>query len=124
MRFLLIFLLIAFASCETQNFFYDIAYYKRYELDLSKFTSGYLPKANLYFTVPVERLDEANLQIQLYKGDKIDFKVKVSGFYQHPTESEIVNGTDNIELEQREVFTKDDLIIYTYQVPTLKNKIK
>ena len=50
--------------------------------------------------------------------------MKVSGFYQHPTESEIVNGTDNIELEQREVFTKDDLIIYTYQVPTLKNKIK
>ena len=50
--------------------------------------------------------------------------MKVSGFYQHPTESEIVNGTDNIELEQREVFTKDDLIIYTYQVPTLKKQDK
>ena len=50
--------------------------------------------------------------------------MKVSGFNQHPTESEIVNGTDNIELEQREVSTNDDLVFYTYKVPTLKKQDK
>ena len=124
MRFLLIFLLIAFASSETQNFFYEISCNIRYELDLSKFPSGYIPKANLYFTVPVENIDETYFQIQLSKGDKIDFKLKVSGFYQHPTESEIINKTDYIELEQREVSTNDYEVTYTYKVPTLKKQDK
>ena len=124
MRFVLIFLLITFASCETKNFFYEITYNTKYELDLAKFSSGYIPKANLFFTVPVEKINGTILQIQLYKGDKIDFKLKISGFYQHPTESEIVNRTDYIELEPREVITNDFGVFYTYKVPTLKKQDK
>jgi hypothetical protein len=66
----------------------------------------------LFFTVPVEKINGTILQIQLYKGDKIDFKLKISGFYQHPTESEIVNRTDYIELEPREVTTNDYGVFY------------
>jgi hypothetical protein len=57
-------------------------------------------------------------------GDNIDFKLKVSGFYQFPNESEIVKGTDNIELEQREVSTEYYFIVYTFRIPTLKKQDK
>ena len=50
--------------------------------------------------------------------------MKVSGFYKLPTESEIVNVTDNIELEQRFVSTQNDSITYTFRVPTLKKQDK
>jgi hypothetical protein len=124
MRFLLIFLLIAFASSETQNFFYEISCNTRYEFDLAQFPSGILPKANFYFIVPFENVDETNLQIDLSKGDKKDFKLKVSGFDRHPTESEIINRTDYIELEPREVSTNDYHFFYRYRVPTLKKQDK
>ena len=126
MRFLLIFLLIAYTFCETINKFYNIVYNTEYVVDVTQFTSNYIPKANLYFIVPVENVARTNLQIRLDKGDKIDYQVKVSGFYQLQIESEIVKGTDNIELEQRSVSTEFNFIRYTYRVPTLKkhDKIK
>ena len=105
MRLLLNFLLIVYTTCQTNNYFYEIKYNAQYKVDINKFYPlNYVPKANLYFIIPVENLNDTNVEIQISKGDKKDFKVKVSGFYQHPTNSEIVNGTDNIELEQREVF--------------------
>ena len=124
MRFLLIFLLIAYTFCETINKFYNIVYNTEYVVDVTQFTSNYIPKANLYFIVPVEKVARTNVQIRFDKGDKIDFQVKVSGFYQRPTESEIVKGTDNIELEQRSVSTEFNFIRYTYRVPTLKKHDK
>ena len=65
-----------------------------------------------------------NVEIQISKGDKKDFIVKVSGFYQRPTNSEIVNGTGNIELEQREVFNRYELILIYIEFQNLKNKKK
>ena len=125
MRILLIYLFIAFASSETNNYFYDIVFDERYEIDVSKFPSAFIPKANLYFTVPVENKKEIHFfQVRLLKSDKIDFKVNVSGFTQHPTNSEIVNGTDNIKLEQSSVSTEYDYVIYTFNVPTLKKQDK
>ena len=50
--------------------------------------------------------------------------MKVSGFYQNPTNSEILNGTDNIELEQIEKYSLDNYIYYEYSVPTLKKQAK
>ena len=50
--------------------------------------------------------------------------MKVSGFSQYPTDSEIVNGTDNIVLEQSSISTEYDYVIYKFNVPTLKNKTK
>ena len=124
MRLLLIFLLIVYSLCETLNRFYNMLYNTEYIVDVTQFSSEYIPKANLYFIVPVENLDGTNLQIRLDKTDKIDFKVKVSGFFQIPTESEIVKGTDNIELEHRSVSTEYYFIRYTYLVPTLKKQDK
>jgi len=124
MRILLIFLLIAYTFCEIINKFYNISYNAEYVVGVSKFSSDYIPKANLYFIVPVENADGINLQIRLDKGDKYDFKVKVSGFNQLPTESEIVKGTDNIELEQKSVSTEYHFMCYTYLVPTLKKQDK
>ena len=94
MKFLLL-LLIAytFEASETNNYFYNISYNDIYRVELSRFYPlDYIPKANLYFTMPVENLQVTNLDIQVSKSDKIDFKVKVSGFYQQPTESEIIKG--------------------------------
>ena len=124
MRLLLIFLLIVYAACETPYRVYNINYNTQYFVDIIQFPQFYIPKANLYFIVPVENLGATNLQITLSKVDKIDFKVKVSGFFQNPTESEIVNGTDYIELEQREISTLSDRIVYTYTIPTLKKQEK
>ena len=109
MKILLIFLLIACATCEIINSFYNIFCNTEFIIDVNKFPSACIPKANLYFTIPVENIDLDILEIQFLKGDTIDFKVKVSGFYKLPTESEIVNVTDNIELEQRFVSTKNNL---------------
>ena len=126
MRFLLIFLLIACAPCETNNFFYEIEYNKYYELDINKFYPlDYIPKANFHFTVPVENLNETYIQVKVYKGDKTDFKLKVSGFYQLPTESEIDDEIEKInEIENRDIFNEDEHIIYRYKVPTLKKQDK
>jgi len=127
MKILLIILLIAstFAAIENNDYFYNISSNVQYQVDTYKFPSLNIPKANLHFRVPVENLEEANnLQFQFYKGDKIDLKVKVSGFYQNPTNSEILNGTDNIELEQIEKYSLDNYIYYEYSVPTLKKQAK
>ena len=126
MRFLLTFLLIVFAVCETNNFFYEMEYNKIYELDINKFYPlDYAPKGNLHFIVKVENLNETYLQIQLYKGDKKDFILKVSGFYQRPTESEIDYEIEKInELESNDIYIENDHIIYTYKVPTLKKQDK
>ena len=124
MRFLLISLLIACATSDTFYKLYDITCNSQYKVDIAQFPSGYIPKGNFYFRVAVEKADETILEIRLSKGDKIDLKVKVSGFHQLPTEYEIVNGTDTIELEQREISTDNYNIIYTYLVPTLKKQYK
>ena len=50
--------------------------------------------------------------------------MKFSGFYQHPTDSEIVIGTNNIELEQRLVSIEYNYIIYTFNAPTIKKQDK
>jgi hypothetical protein len=124
MRTLLIFLVISFAVSEINNYIYEIPFDKRYEIDVTKFPSSYIPKANLYFTIPVENKNEINFQVRLLKSDNINFKVKFSGFYQHPTDSEILNKIDNIELERKSVYTEYNFIIYIFNVSTLKNKIK
>jgi len=124
MRFLLIFLPIAYAFCEAINKFYNISYNTEYVVDVTQFSSNYIPKANLYFIIPAENIRRTNLQIRLDKGDKIDFKVKVSGFSQLPTESEIVKGTDDTELEQTSISTELNFIRYTYSIPTLKKQDK
>ena len=127
MRIILIFLLIAsiFAASEVNDFFYEINYNTQYQVNVFKFPSQLIPKANLHFGVPVENLEETNnLQFEFFKGDKIDLKVKVSGFYQKPTKSKILNGTHNIELEQSEIFSLDNYIYYIYSVPTLKKQAK
>jgi len=124
MKFLLIYLLIAFTSSKDYNYFYDIIFEERYEIDVTKFPSGYIPKASLYFTVLAEKKDEISFQVRLLKSDKMDFKVKVSGFTQYPTDSEIVNGTDNIELEGRILSTLYDYVTYDFNAPTLKKQDK
>ena len=74
MRIILIFLLIAsiFAASEVNDFFYEINYNTQYQVDVFKFPSQNIPKANLHFRVPVENLEETNnLQFEFFKGDKL-----------------------------------------------------
>ena len=51
--------------------------------------------------------------------------MKVSGFYQLPTESEIDDEIKKInELNEDDIFVENDHIIYTYKIPTLKKQDK
>ena len=91
-------------------------YNKIYELDINKFYPlDYAPKGNLHFIVKVENLNETYLQIQLYKGDKKDFILKVSCFYQRPTESEIDYEIKNInELESNDIYILKMIILFIH----------
>ena len=124
MRMLLIFLCIACSTSETNNYFYNTVLNSEYQLDTAKFTSNNIPKSNLYFTIEVENPEDINLQIKFLKSDIINFKVEVSGFYQLPTNSEILNEIDYIELEEKTVISQDDYIAYLFVVPTLKKQAK
>ena len=124
MRILLILLFIVCAANETNNYFYETSIKTEYQVDPAQFPSNNIPKANLYFTIPVENPDEINFTIRILKGDQINFKVKVSSFFHYPNNSEILNGTDNIELEKISTMSEDNHIAYTYIVPTLKKQSK
>ncbi len=120
MRFPLIFLLIACAICSTNFYIYDIEYHHRFLLDnLNKISIG-----TYYFRIPVENLKETTIQIKVKQDDIANFKVKVCGFYQHPTDSEILNGTDSIGLENDSRYIENKYYYYKYEVPTLKKEEK
>jgi hypothetical protein len=120
MKFQLIFLLIACAICSTNFYIYDIEYHHRYLLDtLNKISIG-----TYYFRIPVENLKETTIEIQTKQDDIANFKVKVCGFYQRPTDSEILNGTDSIELENHSRNKEDNYNYYKFEVPTLKKEEK
>ena len=124
MKILLILLFIVCAASDTNNYFYETFINTEYQVDAAQFPSNNIPKANFYFIIPVENPDEINFIIRILKGDQINFKVKVSSFFHHPNNSEILNGTDNIELEKISIFSQDNHIAYTYIVPTLKKQSK
>ena len=120
MKFQLIFLLFAYAICSTNYYIYDIEYHHRYLLDtLNKISIG-----TYLFRIPVENLKETNIQIKVKQDDIANFKVKVCGFYQRPTDSEIIAGTDSIELENSYKTIEDKYNYYKYDVPTLKKEEK
>ena len=84
---LLIFLLIvcAYAANDYNFYFYDIMLNTVYEINTMRFDSNKIPISKHYFRIPVENIDEdqeySYFQVKFLKGDKIDFKVKASGFF-------------------------------------------
>ena len=120
MRFQLIFLLITYAICSTNFNIYDIEYDHRYLLDnLNKIAIG-----TYYFRIPIEKLEESTIQIKIKQDNIANFKVKVCGFYQRPTDLEVLNGADNIELENNSKYIKKKYNYYIYEIPTLKKEEK
>lgn len=124
MRISLIILLVVSVVRATDFYFYDIEYNHRYLLDTDRFPSNKIPIGTYYFRIPVENLQETNIKVQVKKEDITDFKMNVCGFYQFPTNSTILNGTNNIELEKDSVFNHDNLVTYEFKVPTLKKEEK
>ena len=120
MRCPLIFILIAFVISSNNFYIYDIEYNHRYLLDnLNKISIG-----TYYFRIPVENLKETNIRIQVKQDDIANFKVKVCGFYQRPTDSEILSGTDSIELDKNYKLIENKYNYYVFEVPTLKKQEK
>ena len=120
MRFQLIFLLITYAICSTNFNIYDIEYDHRYLLDnLNKIAIG-----TYYFRIPIEKLEQSTIQIKIKQDNIANFKVKVCGFYQRPTDLEVLNGADNIELENNSKYIKKKYNYYIYEIPTLKKEEK
>ena len=124
MRISLIILLVVSAVRATNFYFYDIEYNHRYLLDTVRFPSNKIAIGTYYFRIPIENLQETYINVQVKKEDITDFKVNVCGFYQFPTNSTILNGTNNIELEKNSVDTYDNLVTYNFKVPTLKKEEK
>ena len=87
MKILLIVLFIVYSASDTNNYFYETFINTEYQIDTDQFSSNNIPKANLYFTIPIENPEEINLQIRLLKSDQINFKVKVSSFFENPTKN-------------------------------------
>ena len=120
MRFQLIFLLITYAICSTNFNIYDIEYDHRYLLDnLNKIAIG-----TYYFRIPIEKLEQSTIQIKIKQDNIANFKVKVCGFYQRPTDLEVLNGADSIELENNSKYIKKKYNYYIYEIPTLKKEEK
>ena len=111
MKFSLIYILIGITISTTNDYFYDIEYGHRYILDTLKFPLNKIPAGNYYFKIPVNNLEETSIIIQVNQSDIANFKVKVCGFYQSPTDSEILNGTESIEIEKSFQYNEDGYII-------------
>jgi len=127
---ILIFLLIACRCVISDKNYYlirDIPFNSEYEVDIDRFPSKQIPIGDYYFRIPFGSLEETYLQVQFLKSDKINFKVKVSGFDHFPSDYEILEGIDNIdniELEKRSVSIENKYIDYIFIVPTLKKQDK
>ena len=124
MKNLLIFLIIVYASCDDNHYIYDINLGMIFVLNGTMFNSNKVPIADYYFRIPVENPKETYFQVKFLKRDNINFKTKVSGFYQFPSDSEVLSGSDYIELEQRSVRTDNNFIYYTFVAPILKKQDK
>ena len=124
MRNLLIFLLIVYIASDDNHYIYDINLGMVFVINGTKFNSNKVPIADYYFRIPVENPKETYFQVKFLKKDNINFKIKVSGFYQFPNDSEVLSGTDNYELEQRSVRTDNNFIYYTFVTPILKKQAK
>ena len=79
-----------------------------------------------YFRMAVEDLDDEQpiLQLTLLKRNILDIKVKVSGFFKLPTDSEILEGDNTIEIEKSDMSTQGSYIYYEYKIPELKKQEK
>jgi len=124
MRNLLIFLLIIFIASDDNYYIYDINLGTVFVINGTKFNSNKVPIADYYFRIPVENPKETYFLVKFLKKDNINFKTKVSGFYQLPNDTEVLSGTDNIEPEQISVRTDNNFVYYTFVAPILKKQAK
>ena len=128
MKILLLSLLIAYTCAAYNNdyYIYNLTFNKYYERSIFTSPSNKVPIADHYFIISVENqnLEETNLQVKFLKSDEINFKTNICGFYQYPTNSDILNGTAYIELEQRSVSNDGIFIVYTFRVPAFKKQEK
>jgi len=124
MRNLLIFLLIIFIASDDNYYIYDINLGTVFVINGTKFNSNKVPIADYYFRIPVENPKETYFLVKFLKKDNINFKTKVSGFYQLPNDTEVLSGTDNIEPEQISVRTDNNFVYYKFVAPILKKQAK
>ena len=124
MKFSLVFLLIVSAISSTNYSFYDIEYNHRYLLDILKFPTNKISTGIYIFRIAVESLEESIIKIQVKQNDIANFKVNICGFYQLPTDSEIIDGADNIEIDYTSKYIHNNYTYYRFNVPTLKKEEK
>ena len=124
MALLLMFLLIATTICSTNYYIYDIEYSHRYILDPLKFPSNKIPAGNFYFRIQIENYEETFIKIQFKQNEIANFKLNVCGFYQRPTDLEIIDGADNIEIKDSSKNIYHNYTNYIFKFPTLKKEEK
>jgi len=103
--------------------FYDITFNERYYVDMSKYTSGFLPaNHHYYFRLGVIPNDKMEIQCTVQRYAVSAFKVDVCPFFTQPTNNEVYHGNqycaNGLAGEKTEYNTYDR---YTYPFTTTEN---
>ena len=114
--------LIGLIASSYGPFFYDISYNTLYEVNMARFAPyNYMPGGtSYYFRVPVEQDDEMQIQLRVQKGEIINFKVDVCGFYGMPSDEQVIYGHDSCRnsLIGKYNGTESDRDVYKYDFET------
>ena len=120
----IIFLLIASVVCTTNFNIYNIEINKRFLFDPLEFPSSKIPIGTYYLRIPVEDIHMTSIKFTVKQNAIHNFKVNISVFYEHPTDSEILNGTNNIQIEYFAKYNTNKLTNYVFRVPQFQNERK
>ena len=126
MKFSLIFLLIASAFTINNFYIYDIEYGHRYILESLKFPSNKIPIGTHYFRISVENANskQATIKLTVKQNDIANFKVNFCSFFDRPTDSEILNLTNNTEIEFYSKYITNKYTNYVFQRPEIRKVTK
>ncbi len=126
MKFSLIFLLIANAFTINNFYIYDILYGHRYIIDPLKFPSNKIPIGTHYFRISVENATKkkATIKLTVKQNDIANFKINFYSFFDRPNDSEILNLTNNTDVEFKSQYFTNKYTNYAFKAPYLKKEQK
>ena len=107
-------------------FIFDIEYDHRYYLDPLKFPSNKISIGTYYFRISVENAKDksATIKLTVNQNDIAKFKVNFSSFYECPTDSEILNGINNTEVELSLKYINNKFTNFEFKAPEIKKETK
>lgn len=125
MKILFILILIEYAICETS--IKNIRIGETYEVELSDFPNNQIPpKTKQYFRMPIEvnesiELIEIEIQLRVLHGTNPEFMINVIGFSKLPSNEEVKDERNCINLPCTNVTEDKSYDIFKYRLEILEN---